>query len=76
MQLRGAKIKPGEQDISKGRASLARQAIPARGEATTRSKQPRLLGKDCWGSQGLNHPAYHSNMTHVVDQYGVKPQGA
>ena len=74
MQLRGTKIEPKEQDIGKRRASLAGQASPARGEATTRSKQPRLPGRACRGSRGQNHPTNHSSTTHVVNQCGVKPQ--
>ena len=74
MQLRGIKIKREEQYIGKRRASLAGQASPARGKATTRSKQSRLPGRACRGSQGKNHPTNHSNTTHVVNQYGVKPQ--
>ena len=75
MQIRGTKIKPEKQDIVKRKASLAGQASPARGKATTRSKQPRLSGRACRGSRGLNHPANHSNMTHDVNQCDVKPQG-
>ena len=67
MQLRGTKIKPEEKDIGKRRASLAGQASPARGEATTRSKQPRLPNRACRGSRGLNHPANHSNATHIIN---------
>ena len=74
MQLRETKVKLEEKDIGKRRASLARQASPARGEATTRSKQPRLPGRACRGSRGLNHPANHSGPNHVVNQCGVKPQ--
>ena len=75
MQFRGTKIKPEEKYIGKRRASLARQASPARGEATARSRQPRPPGKVCRGSQGQNHPTNHSSTTHVVNQCGVKPQG-
>ena len=75
MQLGEIEIDPKEQDIGKIRASLAGQASPARGQATTRSKQPRLPGSTCRGSWGLNHPANRACMTHVVNQCGVKPQG-
>ena len=71
MQFRGTKIKPEEQDIGKRRASLAGQVSPARGEATTGSRQPRYPGKVCRGSWG---PTNHSSMTHVINKYGVKPQ--
>lgn len=74
MQLRRTKIEPKEQDIGKRRASLVGQASPARGEATTRRKQPRLLGRAYRGSQGQNRPTNHSSMTHVINKYGVKPQ--
>ena len=74
MQLRRTKIEPKEQDIGKRRASLARQVSPARGKATTRSRQPEHPGKVCRGSRGPNHPTNHSSTTHVVNQCGVKPQ--
>ena len=74
MQLRETMIEPEQQDIGKRRASLARQTSPARGKATTRSKQPRIPGRACRGSRGLNHPANHSGTTYVVNQCGVKPQ--
>ena len=51
MQIRGTKIKPEDQDIGKRRASLAGQASPARGEATTRTKQPRLPDRVCRGTR-------------------------
>ena len=72
MQPRETKIKPEEQDIGKRRASLAGQASPARGEATTRCRHP---GKVYRGSWGQNHPTNHSSTTHVVNQCGVKPEG-
>ena len=75
MQLREIEIEPKEQDIGKRRASLAGQASPARGQATTRSKQPRLPGSACRGLRGLNHPANRASMTHVINQCDVKPQG-
>ena len=74
MQIGRAKIKPEKQDIVKRKASLAGQASPARGQATTRSKQPRLPGSAYRGLWGLNHPANHASTTHVVNQCGVKPQ--
>ena len=49
MQLGEIEIEPKEQDIGKRRASLAGQASPARGQATTRSKQPRLPDRACGG---------------------------
>ena len=75
MQFRGTKIEPEEQDIGKRRASLAGQASPARGEATTRSKESKLPGRACRGSRRQNHLTNHSSATHVINQCGVKPQG-
>ena len=74
MQLRGTKIEPKEQDIGKRRASLAGQGSPGRGKDTTRSKQPRLLGRAYRGSRGQSHPTNRSRMTHVVNPCGVKMQ--
>ena len=74
MQLKEIEIEPKEQDIGKRRASLAGQVSPARGEATTRTKRPRLPDRACRGSRGLNHPTNHSSTTHVVNQCGVKLQ--
>ena len=74
MQFRRTEIKPEEQYIGKRRASFAGHASPARGEATTRSRQPRHPGKVCRGSRGQNHPTNHSSMTHVINQCGVKLQ--
>ena len=67
MQVGEIKIEPKEQDISKRRASLAGQASPARGQATTRSKQPRLPGSAYRGLSGLNHPTNRASMTHVIN---------
>lgn len=64
-----------EQYIGKRRASLAGKASLTRGQATTRSKQPRLPGSTCRGLRGLNHHTNHTEMTHVINQCGVKPQG-
>ena len=75
MQLKEIEIEPKEQDIGKRKASLPGQASPARGQATTRSKQPRLPGSTCRGSWGLNHPANRASMTHVINQCVVNPQG-
>ena len=74
MQIGEIKIEPKEQGIGKRRASLAGQASPARGQATTRSKQLRLPGSACRGLRGLNHPANRASTTHVVNQCSVKPQ--
>ena len=74
MQPRETNIEREEQDIGKRRASLARQASPARGEATTRSKQSRLPERAYRGSRGQDHHTNHSNTTHVVNKCGVKPQ--
>ena len=74
MQLRETKTKPEKQGIGKGKAYLAGEGGPARGAATTRSKQSRLPDRACWGSRGQDHPTNHSNTTHVVNQCGVKPQ--
>ena len=75
MQFKESKIRIEEQEIGKRRASVGGQAIPARGEATTRSRQPRHPDKVCRGSRGQNHPTNHSSMTHVINQCGAKPQG-
>ena len=65
MQIGGTKIKPQKQDIFKKKASFTGQASSARGEASTKIKQPRLPGRACRGSRGQNHPTNHSNTTHV-----------
>ena len=56
MQLREIKIKPKEQDIGKRRASLAGQASPARGEATTRSKATEAPRQSLPGIAGADTP--------------------
>ena len=73
-QIREAKNEARKQDIIKGKASLAGQVSPARGEDTARSKQPRHPGMVCRGSRGQNHPTNHSSTTHVVNQCDLKPQ--
>ena len=67
MQLGEIEIEPKEQDIGKRRASLAGQASPAKGQAPTRSKQPRLPVSACQGLRGLNHPTNRASTTHVVN---------
>ena len=74
MHIRGTKTKPVKQDIIERKASLARQARPARGEATPRSGQPRHPGRAGWGSRRKNHHTNHTTMTHIVNQCSVKPQ--
>ena len=74
MQLKETKDELKKQYITKRRASLAGQASPARGKATTRSKQSRLPSRACRGSWGQNHPTNHSTTTYVINQCGVKPQ--